>query len=883
MSISVGATLGAYEITALLGEGGMGRVFRARDTRLKRDVAIKALPDEFALDADRVARLQIEAEALAALNHPHIAGIHDLLDAGTSRFLVLELVEGETLADRLSRGPLPIPQALAIAIQIADALEAAHARGIVHRDLKPSNIKITSGDLVKVLDFGLAKVLGPRSAASGSESLTHSPTVIGATMAGVILGTAAYMSPEQANGMEASAAWDVWAFGCVLYEMLAGRPVFEGRSSPEILAGVFKQEPDWSRLPADTPPAIRRVLRRCLCKEGRRRLRDVGDARLEIEEARTEPEAADPAGARAAPRPMRWMWIAAAAAAVASAATMAATLRRSAPMAEMRLEITTPASSDRQSLAISPDGRTIVFVAASQGRDHLWARPIDAPVAHPLSDTDGASYPFWSPDSQTIAFFADGKLKRIGAGGGSAQVVAEALSGRGGTWSRDDVMVFAPAPGSALLRVSAGGGSPQPATQLEPEQGSHRFPQFLPDQTHFLFYSQGAPGHRGLHIGTLGQTGVVPLLDSEAAAVFAAPGHLLFPQQGTLVAQAFDADGRRLLGESFPVAEQVVADATVNSTAVSASATGTVVYRAGSAAEQQLVWFDRSGNQVSVIGGLDASSPFNPAVSPDGRRVALDRVVKGNRDVWVVETTRGTLTRLTFDATSDFFPVWSPDGSRILFTSLRAGSGLYERASGGTGTERLLLNSQTAKATQDISPDGRFLLFRSLNPGTGWDLLAAPLDGASPPLPVATTPFEEREGQFSPDGRWVAFASNESGRSEVYVQPFPSAGAKWQVSIDGGAQPRWRRDTRELFFIGLDRKLMSVGVSPVAPGQPFDAGKPAALFPTRIAAGPNPAASNSHQYAVSADGNRFLINTLTEEVASPPIAVILNWRPSMRK
>jgi hypothetical protein len=566
----------------------MGRVFRARDTRLKRDVAIKALPDEFAVDAERVARLQIEAEALAALNHPHIAGIHDLLDAGTSRFLVLELVEGETLADRLSRGPLPIPQALAIAIQIADALEAAHARGIVHRDLKPSNIKITRGDRIKVLDFGLAKVLGPRSGASGSESLTHSPTVIGATVAGVILGTAAYMSPEQANGMEASAAWDVWAFGCVLYEMLAGRPVFEGRSSAEILAGVFKQEPDWSRLPADTPPAIRRLLRRCLCKEGRRRLRDVGDARIEIEEARTEPEAADPAGARAASRPMRGMWIAAAAAAaVASAATMAATLRRSAPMAEMRLEITTPPSDDRQSIAISPDGQRLVFVARSQGRDLLWTRSLGAAAAQPLEGTDGATYPFWSPDSQSIGFFADAKLKRISVGGGTAQTVADAPSGRGGTWNRNDLILFAAGPGEGLVSVSAVGGVSQQVTRLGVGETSHRYPQFLPDGRHFIFYAQAPPGRRGLFAGSLDGAASSRLLDTEAAAIFATPGHVLFARQGSLFAQAFDPDRRIVSGEPFLVASQVMSDATINFTAVSAAAVGTVVYRTGNASDHQ--------------------------------------------------------------------------------------------------------------------------------------------------------------------------------------------------------------------------------------------------------------------------------------------------------
>src|SRR5262245_23557164 len=537
MSIGIGATLGAYEITALLGEGGMGRVFRARDTRLKREVAIKALPDEFALDADRVARLQIEAEALAALNHPNIAGIHDLLDAGPSRFLVLELVDGETLAQRLRRGPLPIPQALAIAIQIADALESAHARGIIHRDLKPSNIKITRGDVVKVLDFGLAKMLGGNSPANSSPaSLTHSPTVIGGTMAGVILGTAAYMSPEQANGLESAAAWDVWAFGCVLYEMLAGKPVFEGRSATEILAGVFKQEADWSRLPQNTPPAIRRLLRRCLRKDQRQRLKDIGDARIEIEEARSEPESTVAGNRQRALLPV-WTWVLVTALAAALGASIAQLVRREAVAKELRVEITTPPSDDRQSIAISPDGQRLVFVARSQGRDLLWTRSLGAAAAQPLDGTDGATYPFWSPDSQSIGFFADARLKRISVGGGAAQTIADAPSGRGGTWNKNDLIVFAAGPGDGLVSVSAVGGVPQQVTRLGAGETSHRYPQFLPDGRHFIFYTQAPPGRRGLSAGSLDDVATTHLIDTEAAAVFAAPRNVLFARQGSLYAQ----------------------------------------------------------------------------------------------------------------------------------------------------------------------------------------------------------------------------------------------------------------------------------------------------------------------------------------------------------
>jgi eukaryotic-like serine/threonine-protein kinase len=858
MTITAGTKLGTYEIVGLLGKGGMGEVYRARDSKLKREVAIKILPDAFARDDDRVARFQREAEVLASLNHPHIAAVYDFADVADSRFLVLELVEGETLADRIVRGPIPIKESLEIVKQIAEALEAAHEKGIIHRDLKPANIKLTPDGSAKVLDFGLAKAREPAIATD----VSNSPTMISGSIPGMIMGTAGYMSPEQANGKEADRTSDVWAFGCVLYEMLTGQRAFEGSTVTEIFAGILKTDPDWRRLPKDTPENIRRLLRRCLQKDRKLRLRDIGDVRVEIDEAgetKTDPDEIQ----RSSRRRERLVWSLAVTALIVVAAALAF---RPVPVApEMRVDINTPPTSDPLSLAISPDGRRIVFVATS-GTSGLWLRSLDSTSARPLNGTENASSPFWSPDSRSIAFFAEGKLKRLDIDGGSAQTLTTVGPTRGGTWGRDGVILFTPTPTAPIARISATGGAPAQVTRLMPGQPVHIGPHFLPDGNHFLYYAPSLTEGSAIYVGSL--DGAVPrrLIEAQSPAVFTSSEHILFIRQGTLFAQAFDIKRLDVTGDPFSVAEQVIT--------MSASAGGPIAYRTGSGIQRQFLWLDRGGRSQTV-GNSDGAAPLDPALSPDSRHVALQRTVNGNPDVWLLELERSVLTRFTFDPAVDAYPIWSPDGSRIVFSSPRkAARDLYLKAATGAGNEELLLTTPQAKMATDWSRDGRFLLFGTLAGNA--DIWALPMDGDRKAFPVVQTTFNERLAQFSPDGKWIAYESNESGRYEVYAQAFPTSGGKWQISTNGGAMARWGRDGKELFYVGLDGRLMSAPTTFSPDGRALQPGTPVALFMTHI--GGAVQGTNRHQYMVSPDGQRFLMNTITEEATSP-ITVILNWRP----
>lgn len=755
MVLSAGTKLGSYEIVEPLGAGGMGEVYRARDSKLKREVAIKVLPEEFFRDPERLARFQREAEILESLNHPHISAIYDLANFGELRVLVLELVEGETLQERLKLGAVPIDEALVIAKEVCEALEAAHDKGFVHRDLKPANIKITPERRVKLLDFGLDRMF--EVPAPGSD-LSGSPTLVSGVTPGALVGTAEYMSPEQAKGKKADARSDIWAFGVVLYEMLTGKSPFRGETLAETLGGITRIDPDWTILPKATPLAVRLLLRRCLQRDHNRRMHSVADLRIEIEEAQgglQSDSSTVEIVEKISRRRERLAWgLALALTAVIAVVLAVLDFRVAPPASEVRLEIGVSSSTNSQSLAISPDGQKVVFVSASDGIDRLWLRSLNDVSARPLAGTDFASSPFWSPDGRSIGFFADFKLKRMDIDGGSMQVLASAPNGGGGSWNREGTILFTPDAGSMgpIFAIPAAGGEPKSVTRLEGSlQAGHSFPEFLPDGQHFLYYVRGASEVRGVYAGQLGGQETRRLLDAEARAVYASSGQLLFIRQGTLFAQAFDPVRLELSGDPLPVAEQVRVAGGTGGAAFSASNSGPLIYRTGSASLRQFTWFDRSGKETGRVG-----SPLfglNPSLSPDGLRVALDQ----NSDIWFPETVRGVLVRFTSDVTSENQPVWSPDGSRVVVSSPRKGVfDLYQKAVSGNKTDELLLATDQNKVATDWSRDGKYVFFRSTDPETNHDIWALPTDGDRKPFMVVQTNFQERDAQFSPDGEWIA-------------------------------------------------------------------------------------------------------------------------------
>ena len=874
MPLAPGTRFGQYEVVAYVDAGGMGEVYRARDTVLGREVALKVPHEAVWADADRAARFEREARVLASLNHPNIATIHGLErltgSADSVRCIVLELVEGPTLADRLLRGPMSVEAALGIARQLVDALESAHAAGVVHRDLKPANIKLRPDGTPKVLDFGLAKALDAAHA-----SMLSAPAAT-ATREGLVLGTAAYMSPEQARGEPVDQRTDIWAFGCVVYEMLTGLSPFAGSTATDSLAAVLERELDWSKLPAATPPGVRRLLPRCLQKERRRRLADIRDARFELEDTQD-----DAAPATLASTKSRWPFLAATAAAVALAAILAALLLRSPvpEAAETRLEIMTLPTGDPWSFAVAPDGRRLAFVGIAEGRSQLWLRPFDVDQPRPLPGTDGASLPFWSPDGRSIGFFADGQLKRLDVEGGAVRSLASAASGDGGAWGPDDTILFSPNRNSGIFSIAATGGVSTPVTELVvPQQQNHVSAQFLPDGRHFLYYVQATPEARGVYLAEIGAAGTRRLLDADAAAAYLAPGYLLFVRQATLYAQRFDVSTLELVAEPFAVAEGVMADAGASQVALSVADAGQIAYRLGTAAVQsQLVWYDRAGRQLGNLGDRRSPPLRSPSMSPDGRRVAFYMSTDGNTDVWLLDADRGVPSRFTFDAAFDNSPLWSPDGTSLVFASSRGGVlDLYRKGvAAAGGAEELLFASPSNKVPTDWSRDGRFVLYRTTL-ATGFDVLALSLSDGGPPVSVATTGFEEREAQFSPDGKWVAYQSNESGRFEIYVQPFPTSGGKSLVSTGGGAQVRWRADGRELFYLSFDNRLMAVPVELGADGQSVAVGTPAALFQANPLGGAV-APVDTTQYVVSPDGQQFLFNGVAETAPSA-ITILANWK-----
>jgi serine/threonine protein kinase len=896
----IGSTLGHYRVEKQLGRGGMGEVYLADDVSLNRKVALKFLPDIFSGDPERMARFEREAKLLASFNHPNIAAIHGLEQAKGKRFIILELVEGETLAHKLSKGPLSVEKALGICRQIAEALEAAHEKGIIHRDLKPANVMITGGQRVKLLDFGLAKALS--SEAQHIDS-SNSPTITEAmTQPGVVLGTAAYMSPEQAKGKIVDKRADIWALGCILYECLTGKRAFEGETVTETLAAILRAEPNWESLPSAIPQNIRFVLRRCLEKDTSRRFHDVADVRIEVEEARSVAEVKV-----TTKRP----WLAWSVTAIMFIALFGIALfhffeKPIAPVKPARLQITLP---DRMrlnlgdSFAVSPDGSRLVFSAeGSDGVTRLWIRSLDSLETRPLIATKSTGYSFiWSPDSRFIGFEDERKLKKINIFGGPAEQICNlGFPLLGGSWNRDGLIIYGQYEGG-LMQVSSYGGVPSPITELNHsrEDLNHSNPSFLPDGRHFLYFGRSAePKNQGIYLGAVNlnpqDQQYKPILVSDSRTVYVPSpnsntGYLLFLRQDTLLAQAFDESRLELIGEPLPVAEQV--DSSLDRGSFSASTNGMLVYRTGTILTTQPTWFDRQGKTLGTLG--EPGVYFRFALSPSGTQAAIGRRMPPmmGSDIWLLDLLRGTDTRLTFGKGDSMRPVWSPDGRYIAF-SLSEGTApgsLYRKLASGAKEEELLLLSSETKFVTSWSSDGKFLIYTSINQKTKNDLWVLPLEGRSHATPLLHSEYNEDDGQFSPDTRWIAYISDESGRDEVYVREFyeslgkvpGGAAGKWPVSQRGGKGPRWRGDGKELYYHAPDGNIMAVEIiaHPV-----FRAGLPRALFkappPDIITRG---SFSESPVWDVTKDGKRFLLAIPTVESSPSPFTVILNWPALLKK
>jgi Tol biopolymer transport system component len=906
-----GVRLGPYEIGSLLGVGGMGEVYRARDTRLGRDVAIKILPKAFIADADRRARFEREARLLASLNHAHIGTIYGFEEREGIHALVLELIEGETLAARLSPSsdsPLTIGETLQIARQIADALEAAHEKGIVHRDLKPANIAITRDGVVKVLDFGLAKVDRDES----EYDQTRSPTItVAGTGEGLILGTASSMSPEQARGRPVDKRTDIWAFGCVLYEMLTGRTPFEGETISDTIVAILEREPDWSTLPATTPPAIRRLLQRCLEKDLKRRLHDIADARIEIEDVSREPiasgaEAASVAGDRRVALRPRTLWAFAAAGAMLVAVGVATEMlwRPAASPGSSSLErlmITLPATQTLEKgrfppVALSPDGTLLAYAAAANGgRTSLYLRPLDELAARPIPSTEGATTPFFSPDGRWLAFYADGVLKKVSVTGGVPLTICEAPPVWSATWGeRDDIVFATTLAGSGLWRVSATGGEPMPITTPAADDAQHGYPQLLPGGTQVLF---SVLRKNAWHLAMVALDGGDWRLLGNGRVVgegaqYVSTGHLVYAQSGGLVATRFDPAGGTLDPPPVPLLERIEMSRFGGAYFAFASMAGTLVYvPAGTAvADRALLRVDRDGRAAPLV---DARAAYEyPMLSPDGRRAAVAIASEMGSDVWIIDLARAARLRFTAGGIGAF-PVWGPEGTKLAFQSTAPGPfNLFWKMVDGTADAEPLLHAADSASARSWpntgatllpgtlptlsgagpqfpmswSPDGSTLAFHERKPDGERDIWVVSPGGD--PVPFLLTPFDERSPRFSPDGKWLAYVSDESGRNEVYVQPFPGPGPKWLVSIDGGIDPVWSKDGRELFY-RHDDQLMAVAVSTT---REFSAGRPRRLFEIRVDAG-----DNGPNYDVSPDGTWFVMPRSDRAPAPAELHVVHNW------
>jgi serine/threonine protein kinase len=907
MSLTSGTRLGPYEIQSPLGAGGMGEVYRARDTRLERTVAIKVLNAQLVGSIELRARFEREARVISQLQHPNICVLHDVGNEGAIDYLVMEFLQGESLAERLRKGPLPPDQVLTIAIEIADALEKAHRAGVVHRDLKPGNVMLTKSG-AKLLDFGLAKPLSA-TVASGT-GRTSSASVFAAALtqtmptqspasplstAGAVIGTVQYMSPEQIQGVEADARSDIFSFGVMLFEMVTGKRTFEGKTQASIVGQILAVDPpSVSTLRPQTPPGLDRVIRLCLDKDPDERIQTAHDLKLQLQAIAEAPLTATPSPA-VTPARRSWLpWVAAGVLAIIALAFALAYLQSPrAPQVSVHSYILAPekatfvlTGNDAGPPVLSPDGLRLAFIAKNaDGKQMLWIRPLNSAVAQSMSGTENATYPFWSPDSRYVAFFAAGKLNKLDAGGGPPQALCDASAGRGGSWNSTGTIVFAPDTTSALARVDAAGGTRVPLTTLDPKETSHRWPDFLPDGNHFLYFAHGSTNaDSSIYLAALDSKERKLLLHNDSNAIYAAPGYLMFVRDNTLMEQRLNLRSLALEDGAKPIADHVAVNTDTWRGILTVSANGELLYQHGTAGGgSQLIWYDASGKQGEPVLPENATYLW-PLLSPDASKLAFAIETNGVADIWVLDVARHTKTRLTFGPLYSGWPIWWPDGKSIVFTYGPSGTmdSLYRQNADGTGSkEKLLETPGIQEIPFSISTDGRYIAYMRRDPksSTGWDIWALPMfpdkSGDQKPFPVVTTNFAEITPSFSPDGKWLAYANNETGRPEVYIQPFPSGAGRWQVTTAGGSRPNWRKDSKELFLFSLDQEVMAVDVN--QSGASLQLGTPHALLKATTVSGA------SGPYTVSADGKKFVMNTVLPQSISEPLTLITNWPADLKQ
>ena len=879
-----GTQVGPYEIVAPIGAGGMGRVYRARDPRLGRDVAIKVLPGDFSSDPERLERFALEARAVAALNHPNILAVHDVGEYAGAPYIVSELLEGETLRRRLDgvqSGPtgerrgLPVRLAVNYGVQIALGLAAAHERGIVHRDLKPENLFVSADDRVKILDFGLARRAGPTTAADGATAS------VGWTDPGVVLGTMGYMSPEQVRGHVADHRSDIFSLGAVLYEMLTGVRAFRGESGADTMTAILAEDPPaLTSAASHIPPGLSRIVERCLEKRREARFQSAQDLAFALEAWSNRSDSTPAAmSAPVAHRGLPWWTLAGVMLILVAIAAFASQYFRRPAAAPPRIHFTFAPPDGvlfaqtqiSNFIALSPDGRRIVFAATdSSGTASLWMRSLESPDAVPIPGTDGGRQPFWSPDGRFIGFFVAGSMKKVPVDGGPAQIVCDVrATPTAGSWGPTGVILFSGLSGP-VLRVPAAGGQSAPATtfDLALRDERHSFPYFLPDGRHFLYYVRSPdPQRDGIYVKALDSEETRLVLRASSSVAYVAPGFLLYARDGVLLAQRFDADALETRGDAVPVANRVDYFAETGVAAFAASETGVLIYRGSTGfATSRLRWLDRAGREISQVG--EPRTYRNPRISPDGSRVAVELVdPTGNRDIWLLDMARGVPVKFTFDRGRDSAPVWSPDGKYIAWQGAAA---LYMKPASGGGREEVLHREPWIP---DDWPDNRGLLVHPSAPRQIWLL---PLDGEKgEPRPVIDGRVIATHARVSPDGAWVAYASNDSGRFEVYIQNFPTPAGPWQISTNGGIQPKWRRDGKEIYYLAPDGTIAAVSLTL---GALPEVGKPQPLFQSRLNL---TTGFTWHQYDVSPDGQRFLVNT--PDTTTSPLTVVVNWKSGLER